>query len=150
VGIEQTPVSEVVREFARSDEVYGLGIGGAWLHTGRHGSAFGGAVTAHRRLGRGFRLGVTFLGPFLGAEWSANGGTTTAHEELLLLMGRHDAFRFGRFGVGPEALVGAFRLTARGEVDPPLRGSSDEVWSFAAAGGIGMDLRVFDSVWLTG
>lgn len=150
VGVDAGPAPIEVRNFSAEPNHFELRAGALGLGFGAAlGAAYGPALAAEYRPTRALAVGVLAAGPLIGARYTPANGSATVRQELVLARTfwnvladtSSPALRFG-----PMVGAGVYHLEARGEVDPPLVAQSDEVWSFAASGGLEASLALTSAV----
>jgi hypothetical protein len=85
-----------------------------------------------------FEWQLVVHGPLVTRSWSAPQGDVALRQELGSLLMSMAPWRGGGLALETTALVGAYHLSVQGEVEPPLQGRSDEVWSLAIAPGFAL------------
>lgn len=151
VGVKDEPVAPALRAFSEEPRRFQLRAGAGLIGAlSKLGGAMGASLGFFYRPERALGVGLVASGPLMGAEHATAQGTATVRQELVLAEGVLDALPEGVVRLGPALAAGAFHLQATGEVDPSLRGLSDDAWSFAAGGGIDAELAVSRAVTVTG
>jgi hypothetical protein len=127
---------------------FALEIGGALLHGF---DDLGPAGSPLLRLSYGADLGLagrlTVAGPAFGARPEGPYGSAVVRQEMATLELVY-APPVDWWGVQPLASAGfgAYHLHARGELEPPFVGQTDEVWSLAVRFGVGLGYRFHPDV----
>jgi hypothetical protein len=151
VGVSTTPVPASLRAFTDDRRRFRVSAAAVALTSAQdissgYGAALGFWYRPVERLG----VGVSLVGPLVGARFRASTGSATIRQELAQLRATVDVWGPGRFGLGPVLGAGVFHLQAQGEVAPPLNGEASTVWSFAGSGGVEAHLDLTDSLVLGG
>jgi hypothetical protein len=145
VGVDPGPTPQEVRNFSEEPSHFQLSAGALALGVASEvGGAYGVALAAEYRPIRAVAVGLLAAGPLVGATYTANQGAASLRQELGLVRGFINVLAESSQTVelGPVLGAGVYHLEAHGEVDPPLVSESDEVWSFAASGGVEAELHL--------
>jgi hypothetical protein len=151
VGVSAKPTPPSLRAFTERRELFQVSAAAAALMSAQDISSGYGAVLGFwyrptERLG----VGISLVGPLVGARFRASVGSAALRQELGQLRVTFDVLSLGRFELGPVLGAGVYHLQAQGEVVPPLNGETSTVWSFAASGGVEARLELTETLGLGG
>ncbi|HEY2406978.1 MAG TPA: hypothetical protein VGI10_13300 [Polyangiaceae bacterium] len=143
VGVEPEPPPPQVRKWSAPEPRWQLRAAGSALDgPAKLGTAFGGSIALIFRPVPQLGVGLAFFGPFVGARYTANNGTASVRQELVLARGSWNLLREGAWAFGPALGVGAYHLHAQSEVQAPLVARSADVYSFACSAGLEAEVHV--------
>jgi hypothetical protein len=144
VGVETTPVPDVVQRFARPPTPrFRIDAGATALGVGlRIGPGYAPGLGLSYRVVPRVGLGIALAGPAIGASYGTNDGVALVTQEIALARVWVAILQNGPFELRGLAAAGVYHLDAHGDVAPPLASKSDQVTSFAGGLGLALDLRM--------
>jgi hypothetical protein len=141
VGVDAAPMPEPVRRWARQPVRFRLDARAAALGlTGRLGPGYGPSLGLAYRAFDGVWVGVSAVGPAIGASFESELGTAEVRQELALARLSLSVLESSRFELYPSVAAGVYHLNARGKVEDPLVAQSASVTSFAGGAAIEVHL----------
>jgi hypothetical protein len=149
VGVAAEPPPPAIRAWSVPRRRWELRAAGGLLGAGRFGTAGGASLALFFRPVPRLGVGLAVLGPLFGARYDGSTGGASIRQELALARASWNFLPDSMWRLGPILGVGAYHLQAQGEVQPPLRGVSAGMFSFACTGGLEIELGVSQVVSLS-
>jgi hypothetical protein len=151
VGVSRAVASPSLRAFAAERDRFLVSAALAALTSYRDiSNGYGAALALRYRPNERFGIGLSLVGPLLGARFRASTGSAHLRQELGQLQAGLQVLSPGRFELGPMIGAGVYHLQAQGEVVSPLNGRTSAVWSFVGSGGIEARLKLTRALVLGG
>lgn len=137
VGVSRAPAPPSLRAFTAEPNHFQVSAAAVALTSyGSISNGYGAGLGLWYRPTERIGVGLSLVGPLLGARFRASTGRASLRQELGQLQLSLPISSPGRFEFGPVIGAGIYHLQAQGEVEPPLNGRTSTVWSFAASGGL--------------
>jgi hypothetical protein len=110
------------------------------------GALFGPTILLGYSPAEPLSIALAFQGPLTGAQAKVEGASVSLHSEQTFAEVRYRPFIGPRWSAEATLGLGAHHLAVEGSAEPPFVGRSDSAWTALAALGLGVELKLAESV----
>lgn len=136
VGVSHALPSPSLRAFSAERDRFLVSAAAAALVSYRRiSNGYGAALGLRYHPSERWGIGLSLVGPLLGARFRASIGSASLRQELGQIQASFRVSPPGRFELTSVVGAGAYHLQAQGEVVSPLNSRTSAVWSFVGSGG---------------